>query len=188
MKKIKTWIKKSKGSLIFWLLFVLASVNSFAQKITEARYSYYISNVEYDIIQLNIRNDTNEKMLLWFEKDIVIQKMSIGDMVKKRFFSTQGEGTISLLHIICDIGSTATISSIGLFSSFYKIIEPQKTFLIQVICKKPYSKDTVKLLKKMIITTTPTQMESESLNIFKIDGLERLSFRFNTLVIDGQNL
>ncbi|MDR2037077.1 MAG: hypothetical protein LBQ60_04060 [Bacteroidales bacterium] len=188
MKKVKIWKKSGMeiGSWIFCLLFVLISVSSSAQKINEARYTYYISDVEYEIIQLNIHNDTREKILLWFEKDTTIQKKSIGDKVRNYFFSVKSD--FSLVRVITEYGSTLIGFETDLFFTFYKIIEPQKSFLIQVICKIPNNRDIVKSLKKMIITATPMQMEKERMNIFEIAGLEQLSFRFNTLVIDGQTL
>jgi len=185
----QTSIKKriEIGSLILFLL-LWVSINSLAQKISEVRYTYNVSNVQskYEIIQLNIRNDTNEKMLLWFEQDTSFQKKSIGDKVKRHFFSTKGY--FSLVRVITEYGSTLTGFETDLFFTFYKIIEPQKTFSIQVICKIPNKRDIVKSLKEMIITTTPTQMEKERLNIFKIDGLERLSFQPVTLIINGVDL
>lgn len=188
MKQASVRLKK-KGieisSLIFCLLLGV-SVNSFAQKISEARYSYHISNIQYEIIQLNILNDTDEKILLWLEKDTALQRKSIGDKVKMYFYSPKGD--FSLLRVITEYGSTLIGFETYLFSSFYKIIDPQKTFLIQVICKIPYKRDIVKSLKEMIITTTPTQLEKEKFNIFMIDGLERLSFQRATLVINGVDL
>jgi hypothetical protein len=192
MKKVNVWKKSGieTGSLIFCLLLGLVCVNSFAQKISVARYTYYISNVGYEVVQCYIKNDTNEEMLLWLEKDTIIQKMSIEDKVKNYFFMSKGERPISFFHIINDFGSTATVSSISLFFTFYKLIEPQKTFTIQVICKIPYKKDTVRSLKKMITTVIPSQLEEARLNIFQMSryGFEEISFKPNTLVIDGQNI
>ena len=190
MKQITIWFKKKgieTGSLIFCLLF-LANINSFAQKISEVKYTYHISNVQskFEIIQLNVRNDTNEKMLLWFEKDTTFQKKPIGDKVRKYFFLPKGD--FSLLRVITEYGSTLIGFETDLFTSFYKIIDPQKTFSILVICKIPYKRDIVKSLKEMIITTTTTQMENEKFNIFEISGLERLSFKPATLVINGNDL
>jgi len=181
----KIWHKS--GSLIFCLLWGVCA-NSFAQKISEVRYTYYVSETKYEIIQWNIRNDTNEKILLWLEKDTAFQKKSIGDKVRKYFFSAEGDFALSLLRVITEYGSTLTGFETVLFTSFYKIIEPQKSFSIQVICKIPYNRNVVKSLKEMIITTTPTQMEKEKLNIFKIAGLERLSFQPVTLVINDVDL
>ena len=181
-KRIKT------GSLMFCLLF-FASINSVAQKISETRYTYHIFNTgsEYEIIQCSIYNSTNEKMLLWFEKDMTIQEMPAKDKVKKYFFSVKGD--FSLVNIISEYGSTLTGFKTELFHTFYKIIEPKKIFLIQVICEVPNNnKDVAELLKKITITVTPSQLEKEKLNIFMISGLDQLSFRPNILVVDGQEI
>jgi len=198
MKQVKISMKKSgikECNLIFYLFFV-ANINSFAQKITEARYCYYISNVEYEIIQLNIRNDTNENMLLWFEKDTAVQKKSIEEKVRNYFFKRKGY--FSIINVISEYGSTLDFEECGpdIFIYFYKKIEPQKAFLIQVICKKPYDKNTLISFKNMITTVIPSQLEKAissqlekaKFNIFQMPGWEKPSFRFNTLVIDGQNI
>ena len=188
MEKIKMCVRKSEiGRLIFYLFFVLINVNSFAQKISEVRYTYHISDIEskYEIIQLNIRNDTNEKMLLWFEKDTAYQKKAIGDKVKKHFFSVKGD--FSLVNLICENGSTLTGFETDMFYTFYKIIEPQKTFTIQVICKNSRNRNIVKLLKEMMVTITPAQMKTERWNVFEFP-IEGLSFKPATLVINGVDM
>jgi hypothetical protein len=162
------------------------SVNSFAQKISEEQYNYQIFDIEYEIIQWNINNNTNEKMLLWLEKDSICQKMSIEDKIKTYFFSVKGD--FSLINVISEYGSTLMGFKTDLFYTFYKIIEPKGTFSIQIICKPQNNSEVVDFLKNTIIMTTPTQIKKKKWNIFMISGLERLSFQSNALVITYHDL
>ena len=178
----------TKTSYLVFCLFFLTSINSFAQEINETRYTYRIFNIEseYEVIQWSIHNNTDEKILLWFEKDTVLQKMPIKEKVRRYFFFVKGD--FSLVNVIYEYGSTLMGFKSILFHSFYKIIEPQKTFSIQLICKIPNDKDVVKSLKEAIIMTTPIQMGKEQLNIFMINGLERPAFQPDVLVINGQDI
>jgi hypothetical protein len=153
-------------------------VNCFAQKISEA-------SSEHGLIQWNVYNDANERMLLWFEEDTVIQKLPVWGKIRNHFFVHRGD--FSLYDIINEYGSTlfGFRHDLFRFDTFYKIIEPQKSFTIHVACD---DNDMIKSLRRMIVTVTPAQIDVERFKIFKHPNLELPSFKPDTLVIDGQYL
>ena len=189
MKLEKLWkmkkMKKKTGNLLIFCALLFFCVNSIAQSVRDTAYTYFISNKKYEIIQYCIHNNTNEKMLLWLEKDSLIRKMPIKDKVKKYFFSPKGD--FSLVNIINENGSTLIGVETEIFYTFYKIIKPNNTFYLYVINKFPTDKKHT-TYRKMIVTVTPSQLEKVQLNIFKISGLEKFSFLPNTLTINLDDL
>ena len=193
-----TYISKDRFGLLLsiFLLTIASCLHAQSVQFDEYKYSYAISEeTKYDINTIIVTNKTKETVVLWFEKDSIVQTKTIGDKVRNYFFATEGKYSIPFAHIIYDYGNTANISLIGLFNTFYKLIEPQETFTIQVICRIPYNKDIVELFKKMITTVTPSQLRNDNRQVFSMfSGIsndknwEVISFKPDILVINGQDI
>lgn len=156
---------------------------------TEKAYSSTTSGIEIEQVffcQWEIHNNSNEKIVIWLEKDSIVQNMAIGERIKQYFLSKKGD--FSLLNLMNEYGSTLIGFESILFNTFYKIVEPHQTFLIRVINNQPNNNIDNDKIKKMIMTATPSQNPKNQFNIFDHAAFEMLSFKDDILIINEMEL
>jgi len=119
------------------LIVSLAFYNIAAQNVVNIAYfrnEYFIDSIKYSILTCNITNICTEDVLIWVDDDTTLK--SNQEKIYSYFIKQKGDFSLVQLvneNIINDI-------DIIVFYNFIKILHPDESFQINIICKEKCTK------------------------------------------------
>ena len=167
------------------------SLNIFAQNVSYqiSSYTYTIEKSKYIVTNLNVVNSSDDKIILWLDDNTKDYNQTVEVKFHDYFFKRKGD--FSLSNIISEYGSTIENVSTDIYYTFYKIIEPKKTFCITLLCKLNNSKAHIKVideLKKQIIVMSENDLKKTKMKFYNFNDLKNMSFKEEQIILSSTDL
>ncbi len=177
-----------KTILIISLAF---SLTIFAQNIVYQTnsYTYTIEKSKYIVVNLNVINSSDNKIILWLDNNTENCNQTVEVKLHDYFFKRKGD--FSLSNIISEYGSTIENVSTDIYYTFYKIIEPKKTFCITILCKHNNAKAYIKVvdeLKKQIMVMSENDLKKIETKFYNFNDLKSMSFKGEQIILSSTDL
>lgn len=152
-------------------------------------YTYNIEKSKYTVTNLNVVNSSDHKIILWLDNNTKNCNQTVEVKLHDYFFKRKGD--FSLSNIISEYGSTIENVSTDIYYTFYKIIEPKKTFCITILCKHNNSKAHIKVideLKKQIIVMSENDVKKIEMKFYNFNDLKIMSFKGEQIILSSTDL
>lgn len=175
---------------ILLLISVVFALNIFAQKVDYKTnsYTYTIGKSKYLVINLNVVNSSDYKILLWLDNNMN-GNQNVKVKLHDYFFKCKGD--FSLSNIISEYGSTIENVFTDIYYTFYKIIEPQKAFCITILCKLNNSKAGIKIieeLKHQIVVVSEKDLKNTDIKFYNFNDLKAMSYKEEQITLSSTDI
>lgn len=173
------------------IIILALSLNTFAQNINYQTdsYTYNIEKSKYTVTNLNVVNSSDNKIILWLDNSTNNCDQTIE--LKLHDYFIKRKGNFSLSNIISEYGSTIENVSTDIYFTFYKIIEPKKTFCITILSKHNNSKTHIRAideLKKQINVISENDLNKTEIKFYNFNDLKSMSFKGEQIILNSTDL
>lgn len=152
-------------------------------EVIETLTEYYIDNELIGFLTLEIRNVSNNDILLWIDKENN-KNLSLNEIIKNHFIKIKGD--FSLFQVAIEAGGTLDFIAFELFSSFVKILNPETVFKIIIPYEDELMLSEIKSnnIKDLIITVEEKDVEK----YFKIAMFRNINYNSDVLYIPAKSI
>lgn len=169
----------TKFKIIFSILLATATT-SYSQspilQFEESINKYFVDSIEYEQIDILIKNSTIETYLLWIDNKNQDSK-NVQDQINRYFYTRKGDFTLS--NLLYEELSNELPTQ--LYLTFYKILNPNDQFVISLLTKSTVENlnDFINSFKKQIVIIN----SKVSKRLPPIKDLEKYNFKGKSIIL-----